>query len=168
MARVLLYAPQDFHNVCLLARTLEALGHSECHVFDPLGLVRDSYGKSRTRELRAVSAGAFERVRWNRVAEPRHFIAEHPGRVIGTVADRRAPALTRFRFVPDDLLLFGSETHGLPPEIIENCDATVTIPTDGQTQSLNLAVASGIVLFEFQRQMVALASMETHAAISGE
>jgi tRNA G18 (ribose-2'-O)-methylase SpoU len=152
MPNVFLHAPQDFHNLCLIARTLEALGHRECYVHDPEKLVRDRYGKARTRELRAVSAGAFEKIRWVRVENPRELISDHQGRAVATVLDPTATSLASYRFSPTDLLVFGSESRGLPADIVSVCGGIVTIPALGQTQSLNLAVAIGIVLFEWQRQ----------------
>src|SRR5258706_7780983 len=98
MLNVFLHAPQDFRNLCVLARTLEVFGHRECYVFDPRRLVRDRYGKSRSREMRVVSAGAFSKIVWHRVEEPERFLAAYPGRVIATVADRRATDLHRFAF----------------------------------------------------------------------
>jgi tRNA G18 (ribose-2'-O)-methylase SpoU len=157
MAALFLYAPEDFHNLCLLARTMEVLGQRECHVFDPHQLVRERYGKVRTRELRAVSAGAFEKIRWCRVEQPDAFLAAHPGRVVATVLDRAAVPLSEHRFAPSDLLLIGSEGGGLPPQVVAASAVAVTIPVFGQTQSLNLAVAFGIVLFERQRQLGAVA-----------
>lgn len=153
MARVFLYAPEDFHNLCLLARTLEALGHRDCAVFDPHHIVRERYGKVRTRELRAVSAGAFEKMRWARVDEPLAFLADQPGRVVATVADRAAVPLGAYAFAPDDLLVFGSESRGLPPDVLARADDQVTIPLAGETKSLNLAIATAIVLFEAARQL---------------
>ena len=151
--KVFLHAPQDFHNLCLLARTLEAFGHHECFVFDPERLVRERYGKVRSRELRAVSAGAFEKIRWLRVEEPHGFLADHVGRVVATVAGAGAVPLAQHPFRDDDLVAFGSESQGLPPEIVLKAHAMVTIPLFGVTQSLNLAVAFGIVLFEAARQL---------------
>ena len=152
MARVLLVAPQDFRNLCVIARTLEVLGYEECHVFDPSRLVRERYGKSRTREARVVSAGAFEKIRWVRVDEPSAFLAAHAGRTVATVAAPEAPRLEAFRFEACDLLVFGSEGRGLSPELVAACSTQVTIAAAGVTQSLNLAVSLGIVLFEQQRQ----------------
>jgi tRNA G18 (ribose-2'-O)-methylase SpoU len=100
-----------------------------------------------------VSAGAFDKIRWQRVAEPAQFLSGYPGRVIATVADERATELPHFQFSPTDLLLFGSESHGLPPDVVTAAAATVTIPSRGQTQSLNLAVSLAIVLFEADRQL---------------
>ena len=153
MARVFLHAPQDFRNLCAISRTLEVFGHAECFVFDPHRLVRDRYGKSRAREQRVVSAGAFAKIRWQRVEEPERFLSGYAGRVVATVAEPGASVLTRYRFEPADLLLFGSEAQGLPAAVAAGCAHQVTIPSRGRTQSLNLAVALGIVLFECERQL---------------
>src|SRR6478736_4546415 len=118
MPPVFLYAPEDFHNLCLLARTLEALGHRECCLFDPHRLVRERYGKVRTREARAVSAGALEKMRWVPIADPERLLAEHPGRVVATVVDPGATSLTEYRFQKSDLVVFGPESRGLPPELV--------------------------------------------------
>ena len=153
MPTIFLYAPEDFRNVCLLARTLEAFGHCECHVYDPQRVIRERYGKARTRELRAVSAGAFEKIRWTRVEDPARFLDDCAGNVVATIADPAARALGRHRFTRSDVLVFGSESRGLPDSVVAASTATVTIPSIGRTRSLNLAVAFGIVLFEWQRQM---------------
>jgi TrmH family RNA methyltransferase len=51
------------------------------------------------------------------------------------------------------LIVFGSEARGLPREVAAAGNVALTIPLAGKTQSLNLAVAIGIVLFETQRQL---------------
>jgi tRNA G18 (ribose-2'-O)-methylase SpoU len=162
MPAVLLYAPRDFHNLCLLARTLEVFGHRDCLVFDPGRLLRESYGKVRTRELRVVSAGAFEKMRWQRVDDPDALLGSHDGRVVATVADPSAMRLDEHRFAETDLVLFGSERTGLPPAVVAASDVRVTIPAAGETQSLNLAVSVGVVLFERQRQLGFASGLATH------
>lgn len=153
MAEVFLYAPQDFRNLCAIARTLEVLGHREVHAFDPWRLIRERYGKARSREMRDVSAGAFTKIQWRRVEDPIRFLQAFPGRVVATVADVSAPKLTAFSFRRDDLLLFGGESQGLPDDVVGLAGATVTIPSRGQTQSLNVSVALAIVAFEAERQL---------------
>lgn len=153
MSSVFLYAPQDFHNLCLLARTLEVFGERECPVFDPNRLIRDRYGKVRSRELRVVAAGAFDKIRWLRIEDPERFLADHGGRVVATVAEPTAVSLAAHRFERTDLLVFGSESLGLPEKVIATSACAITIPGRGVTRSLNLAVSLGIVLFERQRQL---------------
>ncbi|MCG0274545.1 MAG: RNA methyltransferase [Thermosediminibacteraceae bacterium] len=50
------------------------------------------------------------------------------------------------------VLVFGSEAEGVSPEILEISSELVKIPMPGKAESLNVAVASGIVLFEAVRQ----------------
>jgi len=156
MARVFLHAPQDFRNLCAISRTLEVFGLAECWVFDPHRLIRERYGKSRSREQRVVSSGAFQKISWTRVDQPEQFLSSYAGRVVATVATADATEVTRYQFHDTDLLLFGSESHGLPADLVASCAGRVTIQSRGQTQSLNLAVAFGVVLFECQRQLATL------------
>lgn len=149
---VFLDAPSDFENICGISRTLETLGIEKCYVYDPNRLIRATYGKSRTARIKTVSAGAFFRVNFERVAEPKNMLRDLPGRKVAMVPDQSAPTLTSFAFRPDDTLVFGSEGFGIRPELLELCENRVTISQRGTTQSLNLSVATGIVLFEFLRQ----------------
>jgi TrmH family RNA methyltransferase len=49
--------------------------------------------------------------------------------------------------------MFGSEGHGLPQDLIDRADEPVQIPMMNNVESLNLAVACGVVLFEARRQV---------------
>jgi TrmH family RNA methyltransferase len=49
-------------------------------------------------------------------------------------------------------VLFGSEAHGLPPELLAAADVTVRVPLLGRAESLNLAAAAAVILFEAARQ----------------
>lgn len=54
-----------------------------------------------------------------------------------------------------DWFVFGKETKGLPPEIInENRDRSITIPQTGPVRSLNLATAVAITIYEGYRQII--------------
>ncbi len=48
--------------------------------------------------------------------------------------------------------LFGNEAWGLPPEVVDLADATVRVPIGGRAESLNLAAAAAVCLFEWARQ----------------
>jgi RNA methyltransferase, TrmH family len=49
-------------------------------------------------------------------------------------------------------LVLGSEAHGLPPEVVAAVDLPLTIPMAGRSESLNVAVAGGVLCFEALRQ----------------
>ena len=49
-------------------------------------------------------------------------------------------------------LVLGNEAHGLPPEVGDHLDGTVTIPMIGRTESLNVGMAAAVLCFERARQ----------------
>ena len=149
---ILIHAPSDFNNLCVLTRTLECFGICNCTVFDPHRLVRERYGKSYSQRLRTLSAGAFSKIRFTRIDDTEAFIRAYAGRSLATVPDPSARSLYAFQFKDDDLVVFGSEACGLPEAIIGACDAKITIPQTGITQSLNLCVAASIIVSEWSRQ----------------
>jgi TrmH family RNA methyltransferase len=69
-----------------------------------------------------------------------------PGSVVGTLlsaeTDYRAAAYQR-----PALILMGNEQQGLPPDMAALCDVNVKIPMRGRADSLNLAVATGIMIY---------------------
>ena len=52
------------------------------------------------------------------------------------------------------LLVFGSEAHGLEEGELDLIDEKVLIPMENEVESLNLAISSGIILFEAKRQRI--------------
>ena len=54
------------------------------------------------------------------------------------------------------LLLMGNEQQGLPDDLARSCDRLLRIPQAGRADSLNLAVATGIMLFEIRRAALTL------------
>lgn len=69
-----------------------------------------------------------------------------PGSVVGTLltADRDYRAAS---YAKPALVLMGNEQQGLPPEMAALCDVNVKIPMRGRADSLNLAVATGIMIY---------------------
>ena len=60
--------------------------------------------------------------------------------------------LDQHKDVSTHILLFGSEAHGLSTEILQNCDLTYTIPMNAGIDSINVANALAITLYEATRQ----------------
>ncbi len=148
-----LHAPQDFTNLCVIARSLESLGWSRCFVFDPHHHLRERYGKARRQRLRTLSAGAFDAMEFLLVAEPRSFLESYPGRRLATLAAPQVPDYQQFAFERDDLLLLGPEGAGLPDDIRNACNGAITIPLVGKTTSLNLSVSVALFAGELRRQL---------------
>lgn len=82
-------------------------------------------------------------------------------RGLKTVAFEREPAQVDLwtADLPDEcLMIFGSETAGIPPEVIEKCDLVVAIPMFGINNSYPITVAAGIAMAEWTRRYYAASS----------
>ena len=128
------------------------LGVERCYAHGPHLIIRRRYGKSRTRQIKKVSAGAFSRFALKRVEDLDSFLGALTGCKAATVPDQHATSLPTLAFRSDEIIVFGSEGRGIRPEVLALCEERVTIPRRGTTDSLNLAVSVGIVLFEFFRR----------------
>jgi len=155
MPRVVLFQPQIPPNTGNVARTCAATG-SELHLIEPLGF------SISDRQLRRAGLDYWPWVRLHRHPDLEAFDRERQqrgGRLVALSSQAEAP-YTAFRFEPDDWLLFGRETDGLPNALQQSAEARLTIPMpqgaragEGGVRSLNLSVAVGIVLFEALRQL---------------
>ncbi len=133
---------RDPGNLGTILRTAEAAGIDGVvlvgETTDPFGLeaVRASMGSLFHVRLARIDRATFldARPRW-------------PGRIIGTHLSGK----TDYRGVSKArplTLLMGNEQSGLDDALAETCDELVIIPMRGRADSLNLAVATGIVLFD--------------------
>ena len=77
--------------------------------------------------------------------------ARPAGRLIALSA-HAGTSYVDFRFRPDDALLLGQESTGLPPDVEKAADARLRIPMRAGLRSLNVAVAAAMVLGEAIRQ----------------
>ncbi len=73
-------------------------------------------------------------------------------RLMATVLDDSAQPLASYVRPPRLAVLFGNEAHGIPPDLLPLCDDHVTIPMKLGTDSLNVAVAAGVFLFELTKE----------------
>ncbi|WP_368670130.1 tRNA (cytidine(34)-2'-O)-methyltransferase [Phenylobacterium aquaticum] len=79
------------------------------------------------------------------------FRRDCPGRIV-LFTTKGAQAFGDFVFRPDDALLFGRESAGVPDDVHEACDARVYIPLAPGMRSLNVTVSAAIALSEALRQ----------------
>jgi len=104
------------------------------------------------KTLRRAAMDYTENARLTRHIDWAHFETNRkPGRLV--LLSTQAPAnLWNFEFQPEDTLLVGQESSGVPDYVRSACDAAVTIPMPGGGRSLNVAMAAGIALAEALRQ----------------
>jgi RNA methyltransferase, TrmH family len=138
---VALQAVRDPGNLGTIVRTADSAG---CSGVILVGDCCDPYSVEAVR----ATMGSIFAVQLSRIGVE-DFLAwrrSWPGSVVGTLlgaatdyrqADYRRPAM----------ILMGNEQQGLPPDLAAACDVTVKIPMRGRADSLNLSVATGIMIY---------------------
>lgn len=149
MPQVVLVYPQIPPNTGNIARTCAATG-TPLHLIEPLGF------EISDRTLKRAGLDYWPHVQltchssWQAFAE---VCKRQNGRKIG-FSTSGSCSYYHLDFQESDWLLFGSETAGLPQEVLQVCDATVHIPMKrDHVRSLNLSVSVALGLFEACRQL---------------
>lgn len=141
---LLLDAVQDAGNVGALLRTAAAAG-----VYDVL-LGPGCAGAWMPRVLRAAQGAHFALHIRERV-DLAAFLEGYAGVSIATVA-RAGESLYALDLRPPIAWLFGNEGQGLSPELVALAKRRATIPLAADCESLNVAAAAAVCLFEMRRQ----------------
>ena len=149
MVRVVLVHPEIPPNTGNIARTCAAT-KTELHLVAPLGFeISDRY-------LKRAGLDYWPYVDLHYHENLATFWQEHQqkgGRLIGFSVRGNTNYLD-CQYQETDWLLFGRETAGLPPEVMDTCDQQVQIKiAEPNVRSLNLSVSVAIGLFEAIRQL---------------
>ncbi|MFH1913744.1 MAG: tRNA (cytidine(34)-2'-O)-methyltransferase [Pseudomonadota bacterium] len=143
--RIVLYQPEIPPNTGNIAR-LCAATRTPLHLIEPLGFTIDD------KHLRRAGLDYWPFVDVTVHPDLDDFLARvAPPRLV-PASTRATTSHHRFAFRPDDAILMGPETRGLPAELLERHPDAVRIPIWGEVRSLNLSTATGILLFEALRQ----------------
>ncbi|MBN1378711.1 MAG: tRNA (cytidine(34)-2'-O)-methyltransferase [Gammaproteobacteria bacterium] len=148
MFEIALYQPEIPPNTGNIIRLCANFGVA-LHIIQPAGFELDD------RRLRRAGLDYHEFATIQLHADFDAFTAATQSkRLIGFTTKARSP-LHRFNFQPNDILLFGPETRGLPKDILESLPASqlIRIAMQDNSRSLNLSNAVAIATFEASRQL---------------
>jgi TrmH family RNA methyltransferase len=140
---VALVSPQDPGNVGTILRTLDGVGA------DVLFLLEGGVELYHPSVVRSSMGALF----WKPVAQTSfdqfaHWARGRKCQLIGTSAHADVEYHT---LVPQSpwVLVLGNEQKGLSREQMDACDVTVSLPMQGRVSSLNLSVATGVLLYRY-------------------
>lgn len=147
--RIALFEPEIAGNVGAVMRLGACLG-ADVDLIEPMGFVWND---------RRVRRAAMDYI--DHVAVARHGGFDDFRRSIGS---RRLVLFTTksrlsaydFAFMPDDVLLFGKESAGVPADVAAACDAQLRIPMRPRVRSINVATTAALALGEALRQTAML------------
>ena len=142
-------------NVGSMFRTADAMGISKLYLVGYTPTPLDETGGYR-RDVAKVALGAEQWIPWEKTKLPGPLITrlKNEGyRIWAVELSTKAVPLPRVRPRKGEriALLFGNEVKGLSPALLRRADKVIEIPMHGKKESLNVAVAFGIVTHHLSR-----------------
>ncbi len=143
--RIALYQPDIPQNTGTILRLAACLGVA-VDVIEPAGFDLSD------RTLKRAGLDYLVHVQLERHRSWETFLQTRSGGRLVLLTTAAAMSYLEHRFQPDDVLLLGRESAGAPPHVHEAAAARVRIPMRADLRSLNIAVATAMVLGEALRQ----------------
>lgn len=145
--RIALYQPDIAGNVGTILR-LSACLNVPCDILEPCGF---PFSDKALKRAGMDYAAAAEYTRHSDACRYLDQI-QNDGQRIVLLTGKGSISLYDAEFRPDDIVLMGSESAGVPESVHQRADLRVRIPMQAGFRSLNVAVAAGIALAEGLRQ----------------
>src|SRR5262249_19380612 len=151
LLHVVLYQPEIPPNTGNIGRTCVAVG-AKLWLVKPLGF------QINEKQLRRAGLDYWPHLEWGAVENwkelTQKFAQALNGKRIWLQAKTASQPYTVAAFKKGDVLVFGSESAGLPPELLAQfADKALRIPMRGEVRSLNLSAAAAAVIYEAVRQL---------------
>ncbi len=144
--KIVLYTPEIPQNTGNIARTCAATG-TDLYLIEPLGFrLEDKY-------LKRAGLDYFSMVNIRVLPSFEQFMELFPDAQYHFATTKAPRAYTDVSYGPEDVLVFGCETKGLPESLLSRVyERCIRIPMRAEARSLNLSNSVAIVLYEALRQ----------------
>ena len=144
--KIALYEPDIPQNTAAIIRTCACLG-AKLEIIEPCGfLLSDKRFKRVVMDYMNYSQIEFYQ------SSEKFFEAKKKQRIV-LMTTKGSINYTKFKFKPDDTILFGRESAGVPKKVHKIIKNRLKIPMNNQVRSLNIASSVAIVLAESLRQI---------------
>jgi tRNA (cytidine/uridine-2'-O-)-methyltransferase len=152
MIELALYQPDIAPNAATILRMCACLGLT-CRIIEPAGFILSDSQFRRAGMDYLEKAALVQEPSWAA------FRAATTGRRTVLMTTRASLAYWDFVFEPDDVILMGRESSGVPEEVHQQVEARLTIPMQPGLRAFNVAVAAAMVTGEALRQLKARPSL---------
>ena len=143
---VVLYSPEIPQNTGNISRTCAVTG-ANLHIIRPIGF------EISDRTLKRAGLDYWDKLSVSYYDNYEDFISKNPNAVMWFFSSKAGVVYSEVEYPEDVYLVFGSETRGLPEELIcQNADKTVRIPMLEALRCLNLSNSVAIAAYEVLRQ----------------
>ena len=143
--RLALFQPDIPQNTGTIMRLCACLNIA-MDIIEPCGFVLSD------KNLKRAGMDYLEHLDLSKHSSWESFKTAHKGKRLILMTTKSDSSFLDFEFQPDDILIAGRESAGVPDDVVEDCFASVTIPMSENTRSINVAIASSMILSEGLRQ----------------
>jgi len=150
--RLALYQPDIPQNLGAFIRLAACLG-VPLDIIEPCGFPVDD------RRIRRAAMDYYSLARVTRHTSWQSFSQDRPPGRLVLLTTSGAQAFPEVAFRPDDILLLGRESAGVPSEVHDAAGLRLRIPLQAGARSLNVALAAAVVLSEALRQTKGFAEL---------
>lgn len=134
------------HNVSAIIRTADAVGVHQVHAVWPTT-------RMRTLVSSAAGSNSWVSVKTHRsIGNAVGHLKAQGMQILATNLSARAVDFREVDYTRPTCVLLGQEKTGITEEALALADQDIVIPMIGMVQSLNVSVASALILYEAQRQ----------------
>ena len=137
------------HNVGSIFRTADACGISKIYLVGESATPVDRFGRER-KDIAKTALGAEKTIPWEYFKTVSPLITKLKKNKFTIVAIEQATNSVDYKKVnlkDNSAIILGTEVSGVLKNILNKCDIIVEIPMVGAKESLNVSVATGVVLF---------------------
>lgn len=145
---IALYQPDIAQNTGTTIRTAACFA-SNVHIIEPCGFVFNDRKFRRSGMDYIENVEIIRHLSWQSFSQ---WVQDNHKRLI-LMTTKSSDSYTDFHFTSNDILVAGRETAGVPDEVHQACTNRVTILMHNNLRSLNVAVATAIILSEAIRQI---------------
>lgn len=143
---IILFQPEIPANTGNIGRTCVATD-TRLHLIEPLGF------RLNEKEIKRAGMDYWEHLDVTRYMNFEEFLEKNPNARIFMATTKAKHVYTEVNYGPDDYIMFGKESAGIPEEILVDYEETcIRIPMLDKIRSLNLSNSVSIVLYEALRQ----------------
>ena len=143
---IVLFEPLMPANTGNIARTCAGT-NTELHLIEPLGF------RLNEKDIKRAGMDYWGHLQVQRYMNFEEFKKTHPDAKIWMATTKAKLTYTDVNYGPDDFIMFGKESAGIPEEIlVDHADTCIRIPMLSKIRSLNLSNSVAIVLYEALRQ----------------
>ena len=143
---IVLHQPEIPANTGNIGRTCVATG-STLHLIEPLGF------RLNEKDLKRAGMDYWDKLDVRRYVNFEEFLEKNPNAKIWMATTKAKHVYSEVEYGPDDYIMFGKESAGIPEEILVDYEDTcVRIPMLDEIRSLNLSNSVSIMLYEALRQ----------------